>query len=428
MIFSSIDTLHVIYYNYSMEKIFKHIGLPLGNILSLYEIDEYGQCKNIKNRGYTYEFKLNYNNIWFHGDCSTVDVNTLNFNNFFTFEFKKIRVEFTGEGIEYLRLQKFSPDDTFLNQSFWFAANCQYNITRVDFAFDYVNEKADVFDGIFTYVDNFQLLNRGCERLFTGRGAGISFKRKYGNEDTLYLGSQGSDKICRIYDKKLERGKNRIQSLNLPSFMLEHISSIESWYRVELQFRRFYCSEQLFGNHGDLKNNLMFLFENFMICDKDSEGNYHHIKPMVALYDWTKLQKLYKMQNTSKYKDVTSYIEKAHDFISTQGALSFTYVQSHGGLIPLIQLNETNLALMQNDENYKSRLITFNSRAVCDSDKFGYSLHDWLPYLILDEGQYFFDYPKIIKELLLYLSLNDGVKEVVISLADEFCRSHNEST
>lgn len=420
MIFSSIDTLHVIYYNYTMKKIFKHLDLPTENISGMYEIGDDGFCKNIKNRGYTFEFKLNYNNIWLHGDCSTVDVDTLKPDNFFTFEFKKIRVEITGEGMEFLRSRHFSPDDTFIKQSFWLACNTRYNITRVDFAFDYVNDKKDTFDAIFTYVDNYQLANRCCGRLLTGRGSGISFKRKYGNEDTLYLGSTGSDKICRIYDKKLERGSDRIAKLDIPSFMLNDIKEVKSWYRVELQFRRFYCEEQLFGNRGDLKNNLMFLFDNFMICDKDERGDYHHIQPMVDLYDWTKLQKLYKMQNESKFKDSVTWIDKVRQFMKQQGALSNTYGVMHGGLGFILDNVELCLAQCQDDPMYYSRLTTLNSRIRADADFYGYSLREWLPFVNEEKGQFVLDKPKIVRDLLMSLSLERGVREVVFFVAEEF--------
>lgn len=420
MIFSSIDTLHVIYYNCTMKLIFEHLNLPTENISGMYEVGDDGFCKNIKNRGYTFEFKLNYNNIWLHGDCSTVDVDTLKPDNFFTFEFKKIRVEITGEGMEFLRSRHFSPDDTFMSQTFWLGCNTRFNITRVDFAFDFVNDKKETFDEIFCYVDNYQLANRGCERLLTGRGSGISFKRKYGNEDTLYLGSGGSDKICRIYDKKLERGADRIAKLDLPSFMLEEIKEVKSWYRVELQFRRFYCEEQLFCNHGDLKNNLMFLFDNFMICEKDEEGKYHHIQPMVDLYDWTKLQKLYKMQNESKFKDSTTWIDKVREFMKQQGALSNVYGVMHGGLTFLLDNADLCIAQCQDDPKYYSRLTTLNSRIRADADFYGYTLKEWLPYVKEVNGQFFLDKVKIVHDLIMYLSLELGVKEEVISIAEEF--------
>lgn len=310
MIYSSIDTLHVIYYNYTMEQIFKHLNLPVDNFKQMYVIDEYGECKNISYRGYKFEMKFNYNNIWFHGDCLTVDIDAIKPDNFFTFVFKSIRVEFTGQGIEYLRRTKFNPDDKFISRTWWDSCCTPYKITRVDFAYDYVNEKKELFDGIFDYVDNFQLQNRGVSRLYTSRGGGISFQRKYGGEDTLYLGTRGSDKLLRIYDKKLERG-DKIKSLDLPAFMT--VENVDTWYRVELQFRRFYCAEQLFGNHGDLKNNLLFLFDNFMLFEKDEQGIYRAIKPMVDLYDWTKLQQLYKKPITEEVNEVKTNIDTACD-------------------------------------------------------------------------------------------------------------------
>ena len=408
MLYSSIDTLHVIYYDSTIENIFDHLGLPKDNVRDLFKIGDDGECANVINRGYRYELKFNYQNIWIHCNCLTVDYRAFNPDNFFTFCFSDIRVEFTGQGIEFLRTEGFDPDLRFTQESFWQLANCNFNITRVDFAFDFVNCQNDNFRELFKFTDDWQYRYYGLnKRLFTSVGGGISFQRKSGSEQTLYLGTKGSDKILRVYDKKLERG-DRIASHQLPLFIKE---DVETWWRVELQLRRSYCERHLFSlKDGDLKPNLLFIFENFSLM-KDTEDGKNSKQPLdcwLTLYEWSQIEPLYKMQNPSKISDSEIvFLDRACSFMTNQAGLSNLMILTHSGIMGILQCGDTTLQLIQFDKTQRGRLCTFNSRVCSDADRVGKSITEFTPYLVDENNHYSLNYFAFLNDLLNYcFSLN----------------------
>lgn len=422
MLYASIDTLSFVLKDCSLKRIFEVLEFFPDNVRDLFIVDEFGCCKHIVNKGYKTAFKFTYNNMWFEGDLTNNDLALLDCNNYFDWNFEKIRVEFTGQALENLRRKQWFPDDKLQQRSFFESFGCPYSVTRVDFAFDFVNEKEENFYQIYDYVDNFYHADLKRDKLFTSRNTGISFERRTGSQNTLYLGKGGSSKILRIYDKLMERRGAVKNVKDIPySFIGE---DIKSWFRVELQLRRDYASGLLFASaDGDLKNQFYFLFDNFMIYDKVKQGEYKVLKPFYDLYEWAKLQKLYKMQNPSQNEIDESYnIDKATRYITGVGAVSELQFYGHFGVVEHFITFERLLFDMQlSEEEYQiNRLRSFNMKVSEDASRYGLSTAEWLRHFKVNNmGFWCFDYYKELKDFCNYVRLNNP--DDFNKFSKEFC-------
>lgn len=411
-IYSSIDTLSVVFKKIKLETIFEKLKFYPDNISSLFEVDENGECKHILNKGYKTVFKFCYNDIWFEGDLLNNDIELLNCTNYFTWKFDKIRVEFTGQALEFLRRENFNPDEVLQSKEFYESFGAEYTLTRCDFAFDFVNCKAENFYQIFDFVDAWTPNDNTISRknLLTAKKGGISYERRKGSMNCLYLGKSGSDKMLRIYDKYMER-QGKVNNINdIPySFINENV---ESWFRVELQLRREYVPKLLFASvDKNLINQFYFVFDNFMLYDRDENGKYKVVKPFYDLYEWAKLQQLYKMQNESE-KENGWNIDKAQYFLQTTGAVSSLQVVGHNGPISyLIDLERMLIDCQVSNEDFqKNRLKSLNYKCSADASRKNMSIDDWLSYFPKNErGLHCLDWGQLAVDVLDHLYLHDKV-------------------
>lgn len=126
---------------------------------------------------------------------------------------KKIRLDISGTDLDYLR-QFMLPDTEFTNSDFWGENQKDYNVTRSDFAFDFVNYKPEFLDSVLNWIKDQERggeLSKNEFRLRVGRSSGIQYSYRCGcGQKTLYLGSPRGDKMVRIYDKLLEQTQNGV--------------------------------------------------------------------------------------------------------------------------------------------------------------------------------------------------------------------------
>ncbi len=209
-------------------------------------------------------------------------------DEFLDWVFPKIRVDISGTGLDFLR-GRFDVDNSLIDINFW-GEKSLYNVTRADFAFDFVNYQPEFVDNLLAYT--FNEFSSHNFRLSTGRKGGIKYSFKAGDQNTIYLGSKDRQ-LLRVYDKRMQYMRDGVQIKQYPSqFLLDH-SSVDSWFRIELQVRRDIAEYHLFGI-TNLTDILRSVFDNFMLFDRETK---QPLDFMQQLFDWGSLPPIIQNAN-----------------------------------------------------------------------------------------------------------------------------------
>lgn len=287
-VFAKLDWFSVVLYNTCMDDILKKLCI----YNEVYE--ELLGSAYIRSQGFSDVVVFTANGVSIelrHDDYLSTDKESV-----FAKKFKKIRVDISGSGLDFLR-GYFRPDVEFLRDDFWGVNQEDYNITRCDFAYDFVNYKPEFLDHLLNWIKDFERdlisdIHSGADIRLNAGSRHIQYSYRCGSgQKTLYLGSPRGDKMVRIYDKYLEQTKNGI-FIHGRDPRFEGIPQIDSWFRIELQCRRKCATQYLFGCHGNIDNVLRAIFDDYLIRDKD--GN--PLPCMVDLYKWDDLPPIEKVE------------------------------------------------------------------------------------------------------------------------------------
>lgn len=173
------------------------------------------------------------------------------FEYFVSVPWTSIRIYLSGTGITWLRQNTEFDVEIMLRQK---PDNFQlFHITRVDFAFDFINYHGEFLDKAHAWLlDNRHLTPSGRIPVANTK-QGIQFKQIYcPSEHTLYIGCSGASRMLRIYDKRLE-----IMQKNRGIFVCQDYGdpeSVKSVIRVEWQLRNENAAEILFGEALTMKD------------------------------------------------------------------------------------------------------------------------------------------------------------------------------
>ena len=183
------------------------------------------------------------------------------FVNFYDKKLKWIETDISGAGLDYIRNKGFDIDRMIFGLRIASCKVCEvpespFHVTRVDVAFDLINFMPEFLDESVNLCRQYG----NCKSVRV-RGTGntkkpISWSFREGNQKTLYLGSSGSDKLCRVYDKKLQFDQDPRKWLSCPyvkingcppgTFLNEYSDDVlknaerenpQSWLRIEAQLR-----------------------------------------------------------------------------------------------------------------------------------------------------------------------------------------------
>lgn len=201
----------------------------------------------------------------------------------FSSVYSKVFLIIPGQALDFLRSYYDSPEEVDrilrkapeldkLGQPIW-------HVTRADFAFDFVNYKFDIYD---TAARELRMCatEQGTVKV-KGLCRPISFSIRSGSEKTIYLGKGRSDRLLRIYDKKLQLTKNG-QLTELPDDSIDY--EITSWDRIELQCRNNWAHYYLY-NAIDFMQVLRGIYDYYSFIDK--EGSVTDF--WKSLFDWSEI-------------------------------------------------------------------------------------------------------------------------------------------
>lgn len=250
-----IDWFSIMLSEVSIQEIFDWLDIP-----DVIDLDD-AILKNFYQMSVGYDERLFFSWNGITISFSLFDVRDIPLDlNFFQLVCPRVKLDLSGTGLDYLRLHGRNIDDFLRDiRNYEFFDN-SYSITRCDFAFDLINWQSDFLNRCFEYVrSNHTSANRLC---CVGLTAALAYSERHGSDETLYIGSPTSDKLLRIYDKRLQFIDRETGAYIKPNFY----SNPDSWIRVEWQLRNKKAVDILFGD-GDFFSIYKKIYESYPFAD-----------------------------------------------------------------------------------------------------------------------------------------------------------------
>lgn len=302
-IFAKIDWYSAVFESCSINDVLHFIGLEE-------EQDEF--FGNAFSRALGYDTQVTYA---FDGVSIAVSYSLINHFavdtgdlSVFDFVFDRIRLDISGSGLDNLR-EKWSSSglqvdtlDTHLRTEQVLDRGA-YHITRCDFAFDLIDYKPEFLDTIIEFLNGNPLKRAPIMHL----PSGLQYSIRTGDQKTVYLGSPRSDRMLRIYDKKM-------QSLDNNGIWIKNMefAGADSWIRIELQTRNKIAHGLCLGE-GSFYSIFRYIYENF--CFRDYNFCAERPKPVQFwddLFDWDAIPEI--IQNLH-YVNTVSTADRAEKYV-----------------------------------------------------------------------------------------------------------------
>lgn len=301
-------------------------------------------------------------------------------------DFNKIKVDFTGAGLDYLRT--LFDIDSLIRKKPDLCSPKQMHITRLDVAFDFVDYGSSiVFDLQKFLMDPFRtLMMKRADVVYAGKQQAMKYQIHYGTQMSIYIGSTAADKLLRIYDKRYElEGKDRWDVDHVPYRSDTDAASLpNSWVRFELQLRRGEAHDMLFSDLSYFEM-LQYLFDHFAFR---AERGGKFIELWTSLFKWDTV-KSYFIEKTHFVQSIVPYEKLKKSFIPQYAkSLFLLCCYNNCGFLSLKVAEYMNLLKASHKDSDKHRYnhILLNARMA-----FGYYKDP--PFLSFDDqGHIFFDY------------------------------------
>lgn len=233
--------------------------------------------------------------------------------NCFEKKIPKIRLDISGSGLEFLRSTGMNPD-VYLRQE----ENIPqpFHCTRCDFAYDLINYKPEFLDQLIDYArNNHTEADRLCVYQLNN---GLKYSIRTGGQKTIYLGASTSDKMLRVYDKRLQYidPKTKLYKMQNP------YNNPDSWIRIELQTRNKTAHGLCYGE-GDMLSIFRYVYDSYRFSDVENTHS-HNRKPAdfwTNLFNWEEIPRI--IQNANSVESVTPYKDRVTDCFFQRYIISF---------------------------------------------------------------------------------------------------------
>lgn len=290
-VYMLIDAYSSMFYDTSINAVLKWLGIDP----AIYS-DEIYQTMSALTAQYSDDLCFAFNGItiqarkyFYYGDQDDVSI--------LDKVVPSIRMEVKGKGLQYLREVGFCPDHKFRDRSYMLP---KQKITRCDFAYDFIDYMPDLYQDLKAYCE--KNTTDGGRISIGGRGGSVKCRICSGSERIVYLGSNGSDKLVRTYDKKLEMTDAKTGLLK------ENIYGCpNSWIRIEWQTRDDFAAKYCLDSEGLLAV-LKEFYNSYQFQDvENTTGHTREVSEFWKnLFDWEKLPSLAKdvvLENNEDVKD-----------------------------------------------------------------------------------------------------------------------------
>lgn len=289
-IFGKLDQFTCKFYNKSFCDLFEFLRLPRDLFL------DFLSSGFDKNRGYCIEHTLIFSGISFVLDYNEFILFNCDYSTIWTSEFKKISLECSESGLDYLRALAFhevGDIENYLNnvENYPGVVDQDFKITRVKFVFDFINYERcpDFVEKLTSRVyeircgdhhgSSFGFVKAGCSK------RPFKYSICGGVKHAIQLGATGSPKSVKICNKLMQYKKNGVIVKPLPDCYKD--IDLQSWFQIEFDTRQKEAGHYLFSVRN-FKDIFKILFNDYLM--RDSHGN--PIDFMFELYKWESLQEI----------------------------------------------------------------------------------------------------------------------------------------
>lgn len=244
--------------------------------------------------------------------------------NFFDRVLPSIKLDLSGQALDSLRsrwkhdldrmavsAESYISVDDFLRNADY-RLNDKQNVTRVDYAIDFVNYAPNFLNEILWYIDDYST-DSGMIMCVGGKGKSFRYRTFGGSSKGCYIGSSGSDRFLRIYDKRIEQTDYRTGVYSKPN----PYNNPDSWIRIELQCRnkgKVRAADRLLYTIGDYKSVLKWITDYYGLADVNKPHPYPLVRFWADVMDWSKIEPLcteYSFWSTrNRASDVFDHWEK----------------------------------------------------------------------------------------------------------------------
>lgn len=342
-VYCKIDWLTVMFFDCSMNHVLK--WLHMDNCITDFCSSAYQQS-----RGYDEVFKFMYNNIMletssfnFYGQDVDVSI--------FDVIVPKIRLELSGSALDYLRSTGIDMNEYRLVKPI-LPDGGTYHFTRCDFAYDFINYKPEFVDRMIEHINIHKLPSERIP-LASTKGA-ISCKVVTGGQKTIYLGSPQSDRMLRVYDKKMQ-----YVDLGTGVYKKDNpYGNPDSWFRIEWQTRNKFANNLVHGvdDNGvpaDFKSILKDIFDRYAFADGTVKRDRNCVEFWLDLFNWEDLER--RIVQNAKYVEFSTPEERCINTFKLSMIRNFIYVYSLLGKKGIEELCNLYLRSLDNGDPVSNR-------------------------------------------------------------------------
>lgn len=287
-IFAKVDWVTLIFTDVSFRVILR--WLKLTDCIS-----EFVNNAFLESRGYDDILKFTYNGILletssfgFYGEfsCDLFDVTV-----------PKLRVDISGSGLDFLRSIGVNFDTYRLTNPPELPKGATYHYSRIDIAYDFINYKADFLDLLIAHINKHSLPS-GRIPLASTKGA-IGVKIVTGDRKIVYLGSTSSERMLRVYDKRMQ-SINRTTGVYIKD---NPYNNPDSWLRLEWQLRKKTAHNVAIDYNHDFKTLLKQVFEFYSMADGTVSRDRKVVDFWNELFPWREVEsRIIQNENLVQYE------------------------------------------------------------------------------------------------------------------------------
>lgn len=165
--------------------------------------------------------------------------------DFMTLKLSRVLLNISGQGLEWMRQNGHNPEHILRIPPL---PHEHFHVTRVDYAFDFKNFKFDFFTDCIDFLSDADNLTNAGRLMINGATTPITFRLTRGASEVIYLGATASERMLRMYDKKLEQSTLVSGVHVFESDFWGDPAKVFSWLRIEWQTRNKQAQELLYND------------------------------------------------------------------------------------------------------------------------------------------------------------------------------------
>lgn len=265
-----LDWLTIIFKDCSMMDVLRWVGLEN-------ELPEFLTSITLQTRGLDQKYVLRFNGV-------SLEASSLIFygldldSSIFDLTIPSIRLDLSGTGLDYLRSVGINVNQLRYKSITSSCEGASRHVTRCDFAFDFINYAAGFVDELIHFIQNNRLPSDRVP--LAGSNSAVSASIRTGGEKTVYLGSPQSDKLLRVYDK-------RMQYVDLATGIYKRknpYNNPKSWFRIEWQTRNKFADGLVTDLNADFIHVLRLIFDRYAFAKADHDNVHNGTRPPVDFW------------------------------------------------------------------------------------------------------------------------------------------------